>query len=256
MKRFFIVPLFLCGTFSFAQAQEITSATLSSTNVAADFAVTSGARVPLVKPLSQDGPLFIADTFEPAASGTLPVVATALAVPEPALAPLPEPAAKPAKLPSFRYSSRDDYRWELALGGAMMRFRSSVYRALAVGTNTSLTYFLNDWLGVEGNLSTFFAPTIYQNEHIKLVEFVGGPKITWRQPHYEPFAHILVGGMHAIPQTASGGKTGFAMQVGGGVDLRLFPRFSVRGEANYAPTKMFGEWQHNLEASLSGVLHF
>jgi hypothetical protein len=254
MKRLFILPLFLCGTFSFAQAQDISSGTPSASNVAADFTVTSSARVPLVKPLRQEAPLFVAEALEPALLSAPPMVVTALAVPETALPSMPEPAASTAR--RFGYGARDDYRWELALGVSLERFRSSIYRATAVGTNSSLTYFLNDWLGVEGNFSTFFAPTIFQNEHIKLINYVAGPKMTFRQPRYEPFVHILFGGTHAIPQTAGHGQNGFALEAGGGVDYRLFSRLSVRGELNYVPTRLFGEWQHNFGAALSAVVHF
>jgi opacity protein-like surface antigen len=255
MKKLLVLAILLCGNSSFARAQESVSATVS-TNAAADFTVTSGARTPLVKPMHLDEPVFVADALDSTASSARPAVTTALAVPETSLASVPEPAASPLHIPKLTRTALDDYRYELALGVSLERFRSSIYRATAVGTNTSLTYFWNDWLGIEGNISTFFAPTIYQAEHIKLVNYGAGPKITWRQTRYEPFVHLLLGGTHAIPKTAGNSKNGFAMQLGGGVDYRLFPRLSVRGELNYVPSRLFGAWQHNFETAVSGVLHF
>ncbi len=126
----------------------------------------------------------------------------------------PEPS--PAPRPKFIYSDRDDFRWQLGLGVSFERFRSSIYSASAVGTTTSLAYFLSDCLGIEGDLNTFFAPTIWQNEHIKLVNYGVGPKFAWRRPRWEPWFHGLFGGTHAFPQTAGHSQNGFAVQLGGG----------------------------------------
>ena len=156
MKRLLILALLLFVGASTLQAQQNISASIPSTNVAADFTATSASRVPLIKPFPQSAPLFVSDALD-SASPAPAVVETALSLPmeigEPsAAAPDPEPK------PRFIYSDRDDYRFQLGLGMSFERFRSSIYSASAIGTNTSLSYFLNDWLGVEGNVSTFFAP--------------------------------------------------------------------------------------------------
>jgi opacity protein-like surface antigen len=257
MKRLLITSLLLCASVCAAQAQETVFNDASPvTNVAANFDTTSGARVPLVKPFPQAGPIFIADARDLSAANYAPVtVATALAVPmdaaePPAAGPSPEPA------PRFIYSDRDDYRWQLALGVSFERFRSSIYSASAVGSNTSLTYFLNDWLGAEGDVNTFFAPTIWNGEHIKLVNYGVGPKITWRRPRWEPWFHGLVGGTHALPQTAGHSQNGFALQAGFGADYRFAPRLSARAELDYVATRLFGQWQNNGQAAVALVFHF
>ncbi|MDP9146840.1 MAG: hypothetical protein M3N22_04220 [Acidobacteriota bacterium] len=258
MKRLIISSLFLCGSVCAAQAQQnFPSAIPSSSNVAADFTATSAATIPLIKsPKAAESLYSSADFAPPSLEAEDGTVTTALALPMPARdAAAAEPAA-PIHLPRFSDRAREDYRWQLALGFSLERFRSSIYTATAVGTNTSLTYFHNDWLGVEGNVSTFFAPTIWGGEHIKLVNYGIGPKASWLQSRWEPFIHVIVGGIHALPQTASGGKNGFALQAGGGADIRLYPRFSIRGEVDYVPTHLFGAWQHNVEMFISAVLHF
>ncbi|MDP9338399.1 MAG: outer membrane beta-barrel protein [Acidobacteriota bacterium] len=258
MKRLLVTSLLLCASVCAARAQENVSAGASpATNVAENFSATSGARVPLVKPFPQAGPVFIADARDlSAANLSAPAtLTTALAIPmdaaDPASAkPSPEPA------PRFIYSSRDDYRWQLGLGVSFERFRSSIYSASAVGSNTSLSYFLNDWFGAEGNVSTFFAPTIWGGEHIKLVNYGVGPRITWRRPRWEPWLHALVGGTHALPQTAGHSQNGFSLQAGGGADYRFAPRLSVRLEVDYVATHLFGQWQNNLQAAAGLVFHF
>src|ERR1700674_3803966 len=255
MKRLLLSLLVGCAGVCAAQAQENVPA--AGSNAAANFSATSTARVPLVQPLAQGGPLFIADTLDlassaPAAPGT---VNTALALPMAAPNAAAEPSPEPR--PRFIYSDRDDFRWQLGLGVSFERFRSSIYSASAVGTTTSLAYFLSDFLGVEGDVNTFFAPTIWQNEHIKLVNYGAGPKFAWRRPRWEPWFHGLFGGTHALPQTGNhNSQNGFAVQLGGGADYRLLPRLSARAEVDYVGTKLFGQWQNNGQATVSLVFHF
>src|SRR6202165_4577735 len=139
MKRLLLSLLVGCAGVCAAQAQENVPA--AGSNAAANFSATSAARVPLVQPLAQGGPLFIADALDlasstPAAPGT---VTTALALPmaAPNAAPA-EPA--PAPRPRFIYRDRDDFRWQLGLGVSFERFRSHIYSASAVGSTTSLAY--------------------------------------------------------------------------------------------------------------------
>jgi hypothetical protein len=258
MKRLWLSLLLGCAGVCAVQAQENIPASYNAgSNAAANFSATSAARVPVVQPLAQPGPLFTAalDLASSSAAGPA-TVTTALALPMAApnaAAPDPQPAPRPR----FIYSDRDDFRWQLGLGLSFERFRSSIYSASAVGTSTSLAYFLSDFLGVEGNVNTFFAPTIWQNEHIKLVNYGVGPKFAWRRPRWEPWFHGLFGGTHALPQTANhNSKNGFAVQLGGGADYRLLPRLSARAEVDYVGTKLFGQWQNNGQATVSLVFHF
>jgi hypothetical protein len=256
MKRLLVSSLLLSAIVCTAQAQNISGISPEAdqtANAAADFSVSSAASVPLIKPIPQPEPFFVADTLDlasanPAASA---VVSTALALP---LEATPEPSPEPT--PRFIYSDRDDYRWQLGLGVSFERFRSSIYSASAVGTDTSLTYFLNDWLGAEGDILTFFAPSIGHGEHIKLVNYGIGPRITWRRPRWEPWFHGIFGGSHALPQTAGNSQNGVSIQLGGGADYRLAPRLSLRLEVDYVRTRMFSQWQNNGQGALALVFHF
>ncbi len=160
-----------------------------------------------------------------------------------------------APKPKFITGGRDDFRWQLALGVTLLRFRSPYYYATAVGTNSAVTYFTNEWFGVEGSINTAFAPTIYLNEHVKYFSYGGGPKISRRNRKWEPWAHTLVGGAHILPKTATG-KNGFALQVGGGADYRIYPHLSARIGADWVKTRLFGQWQNNAQANADIVLHF
>src|SRR5579864_2323940 len=154
-----------------------------------------------------------------------------------------------APTPRFAYGSRSDYRWQLALGIALVRFRSPFYYATAVGVNTSVTYFTNEWLGVEGVINTAFAPTINMNEHVKYAAYGGGPKVTWRRAKWEPWAHVIVGGVHVQPKTANNGPNGFELEVGGGADYRIYPHLSARLEVDWLKTHVFGLWGNSAQAN-------
>jgi hypothetical protein len=241
MKTLLPVALLALAMASTAWAQD-DRALPSNPNIAADFANTS-----LGTPFSSSDVL-LGPSTQPR-----PVNTRSFAEPWPVAEPA-EPS--PAPVPKYVYGGRDDFRWQLALGISLVRFRSSLYYATGVGTNTSVTYFTNEWLGVEGNINTAFAPTINQNQHIKYVSYGGGPKIAWRARKWEPWLHTIVGGAHILPQTAGFGQNGLALQVGGGTDYRIYPHLSARVELDWVRTHLFSAWQNSAQANLDIVLHF
>jgi len=235
MKKLLLVGLLAMVAVCGVQAQDNPAiASQPNANVAADFAGTSAAAK---KP---DGLLWNSTSL-----------AEPRTPPEPA-----EPLPAPTPNPKFAYGSRDDYRWQLALGISLLRFRSSFFYATGVGTNTSITYFTNDWFAVEGNANTSFAPTIYQNEHVKVFSYGAGPKIAWRARKLEPWAHLIAGGIHVLPQTAGHSQNGLALQIGGGVDYRFYPHLSARAEVDWVKTHVLGQWGNSAQAALDIVLHF
>jgi hypothetical protein len=173
----------------------------------------------------------------------------------PAVRSLAEPSpASPA--PRFVFGGRDDFRWQLGLGVAVVRFRSKFYYATGVGTDTSVTYFTNNWFGFEGRVTTAFAPTLNGRDHLKFVGYGGGGKMAWRAQKLEPFVHALLGGMHILPKTAANSPNGLEFQLGGGAGYRFNPRLSARIVVDWMRTYVFGEWENNAQAALEAVLHF
>jgi hypothetical protein len=241
MKRLFVALVLILGSASAIEAQQAPSADPESPPATTfGYAPMFAANANSVTPAA---PLM-------AAAGAS--VGTEIVEPVPAIPAEPAPSPDP----KFLYGGRDDYRWQLGLGASWERFRSSVFNASALGLNTSIAYYTNDWLGIEGNLMTGFAPTIFANEHVKLFNFTGGPKIAWRQRRWEPWLHGLVGLSHEQPQTASGGKNAFAAQVGGGADYRINPRLSARLQGDWLHTQFFSQSQNNFTLAGSLVIHF
>jgi hypothetical protein len=162
----------------------------------------------------------------------------------PASAPLPRPAPEPSPRP---YYSENPNKWQLGIAFALVRFRSSLYYASAPGLNTSLTYWWKESLGIEGSVTSAFAPPVFENEHFRYLGYGVGPKFSFGHGRLEPWAHALVGGVHLVPQTAASGENGFEFTMGGGVDYVINDVISAKAGVDYLGTHMFGEWQSSLQ---------
>jgi hypothetical protein len=249
MKRFIASAFFLVGSATMLRAQAGPPVSLQAGNAAPDFSATWAAKATLFDSLA------VADSLAtPRAITAQPFATPALSTPslaEPAAAASPAPSPRPR----FVYGGRDDYRWQLSLSAAWVRFRSSVFNASAVGLKTTVTYFLNDWLGVEGSFTGAFAPAIFSNDIVKIGLYGGGPKIAWRQKRWEPWLHGIFGGAHVNPQTSGGSRNSYSLMAGGGADYRWNPRVSFRLEADYVRTGVFHLTQNNFQLAGGIVFH-
>jgi hypothetical protein len=245
MKRQLIVVFLVLGAGCAARAQEaVPDGQAMNRNVAAEFSASPAAST---------------NSFQPAAASALAPVPSFAALPASPSLPgnaVPEASPSPAPDPKFVYGGRDDFRWQLGIGADWIRFRSSLFNASAVGINTSVTYFTNEWFGIEGSMSTGFAPEIYNKEHVKLLVYGAGPKIAWREKKWEPWVHLIAGGSHEQPQTAGNSRNSYAIEAGGGADYRVNPRFSGRLEGDWVRTGFFGQSQNNFQLMGGVVFHF
>lgn len=243
MKRQIVLAGLSLATACVARAQfEVPDNPPVNRNVAAKFCASPSEALALIWPLSVSASASTINTAFSASSAL------------PAESATPDPS--PAPDPKFLYGGRNDFRWQLAIGADWLRFRSKFFNASAVGIKSSVTYFTNDWFGVEGNVAADFAPQILAQEHVKTVTFGGGPKIAWRERRWEPWAHAIFGGAHEQPKLADFGKTSFAIELGGGADYRINPRFSGRLEADWVHTSFFSQTQNNFELMGGFVFHF
>jgi hypothetical protein len=244
MKRQLIVVCLLVGAGCAARAQEAVPDDQANRNVAAEFSASLAPST---------------GSFPPATASALAPVPGFASLPASLSLPgnaAPEASPSPAPDPRFIYGGRDDYRWQLGVGADWVRFRSSIFNASAVGVNASVTYFTNEWFGIEGSAFTGFAPEIFDREHVKLLFYGAGPKIAWREKKWEPWAHLLVGGSHEQPQTAGNSKNSYSIEAGGGADYRFNPRFSGRLEADWVRSGFFSQSQNNFQLMGGVVFHF
>jgi hypothetical protein len=268
MKKLFAVVLLVLGMTHAVRAQEhVPAAPETDPNVAADFAQTSAASAPMMQlgngPAAHTVPAHRDLAGASLSSGIPDAIPSTMFAGTKSFALLtgPDSVATPADpSPAPRYRSElDAYRMDISIGVAIVRFRSSVFLATGVGTNTSFAYFMSDHLAVEGAVTTAFAPTIFQNEHVKYLGYGAGPKfLFWGrgQRRIEPWIHALIGGAHVFPQTALGGKNGFELQAGGGADYGVNSRVAIRIEADWVRTQLWGQSQNSGQAMLAIVYHF
>jgi hypothetical protein len=93
----------------------------------------------------------------------------------------------------------------------------------ANGFNGAASINLNRWFGAVADFSGAYASP--SGVSTKLYTYTFGPQISMHSGALTPFAHFLIGGMHASASTSSGGVTtsasssGMAMMFGGGVDV-------------------------------------
>jgi hypothetical protein len=165
----------------------------------------------------------------------------------------PEPAPDPAS--RSRENTIERGAFQLGVGYEFVRFRSSSFYASVSGLHTSFTYFRNNWLGIEGSVVSAFGSSNFLNEHSHLVLYGAGPRIAWDRRTWQPWAHVLAGGIHVYPQTASG-INGFAVQLGGGVDYPWKPLVSLRIESDYVRSQLYSSGQNSFQLGAGLVFHF
>jgi hypothetical protein len=99
----------------------------------------------------------------------------------------------------------------------------------ANGWDTTLTGNLNHWFGVAADFSGAYKSQ--NGVSFNNYTYTFGPVVSLRHNEkFTPFAHFLAGGVHS--SAASGGLSasgsGFAMMLGGGVDVTVTQRVAVR----------------------------
>lgn len=98
----------------------------------------------------------------------------------------------------------------------------------ANGWNAAASGNINRWFGVTGDFSSAYKSVGGANA--KAYTYTFGPTLSARGKRVTSFAHVLFGGFHASAgfQGLSQSTNGFAMIVGGGVDVKVTPHVAVR----------------------------
>ena len=132
-------------------------------------------------------------------------------------------------------------------GGAQFEHLQSSYNA--VGWNASVTGNFKHVLGITGDFSGAY------QQNASVYTYTVGPVFTARLPVVQPFVHALFGGI-----TASNGRShsGFAMLLGGGIDLGLRKGIGFRiVQADWLSTRFSGDMRNrNLRVSTGIVVKF
>ncbi len=120
----------------------------------------------------------------------------------------------------------------------------------ANGWNASLTGNFKHILGITGDFSGAY------HNGVNAYTYAGGPVFQARLPVVQPYVHALFGG---TTLSAAGISTsGFAMLLGGGIDVGMRKGFGVRlVQADWISTKISGETRNrNMRVSTGIVIKF
>jgi hypothetical protein len=162
-------------------------------------------------------------------------------------------------------------RFEVSLGYNYIHlYKSGIEESHMHGLDLSAFVNLNSWLGLGGDFMANFG---HRTERFfgsdldfdgRRFVYVFGPRVTvWHNPRMRLFAEALAGGVHAELEASRGSfsqtlsEDGFAGAVGGGLDWRFTRHMSWRViQADYLPTSLADEWQHNFRVSTGIVFTF
>jgi len=174
----------------------------------------------------------------------------AIAEPAPALRPGP-PAPRPQRFPT-----PDEFRWQISMSYSYTHLRFPGSARNMNGFSTSIIRYVNDWFGLEGNVTATFK-SLPGNAKGKYIFYGGGMHIAWRNStRLDPFGRVLVGGARVLPQTALGSTNTLAYVAGAGVDLKLTGRLYFRVAGDYFGTRIFSQSQNNYQATGGVVINF
>jgi hypothetical protein len=120
----------------------------------------------------------------------------------------------------------------------------------------SMSFALNpkSWFGIVGDIGGYHQAAPQGFESNNLVSYLFGPRLSYRTTsRITPFAQVLFGGIYATMS----GQTALAMTAGGGFDLKISPRVSIRlAQGEYLMTRFGGSTQNNIRISTGLVFHF
>lgn len=164
--------------------------------------------------------------------------------------PAPSSAAKASadaqQQPSV-YGVFQNYSWQIYAGYSFFRFyiasKPDIIENMN-GLDLGIVFYPHGgWIGVEGQFAGEFGSLFGDSSRFALG--LGGARFRWSAPRgIEVWIHGMGGGAHFVPQTAFGGQSAWAYEVGGGLDLGSHrSRLVYRVEADLVGTRFFGTYQ-------------
>jgi opacity protein-like surface antigen len=140
------------------------------------------------------------------------------------------------------------------------------------GWNTGGTFFLNNWLGFEGNIAgatnsqsasfTSGGTTISGSASDKHYTFVFGPRVMFGQGRTNPFVHALFGfdretaSASVLGISSSITDTAFASALGGGLEYGVSKHLGVVTGFDYLMTRHASATQNNVRVSAGLSVRF
>jgi len=154
--------------------------------------------------------------------------------------------------------------WQIAIGYQYNRINMTAVPYNSNGLDASLVRFFGKWFGLEGQLGlgygTTGTATVPPNVTAKSVFVGAGPRLVHRgHSRIEPWVHGVVGIEYfRFGQAVGllGSNTALGGVGGGGIDVRLGRRTSVRTEADWLGTRFFLANQRHFQVVTGLVFDF
>jgi len=155
------------------------------------------------------------------------------------------------------YGGYDYIRFNINASASVLQPPSETFNAN--GGGGQLVYNVNNWLGVLGDVSGYWATNATKAG--AAMPYLFGPRASLRRGKISPFVQVLAGGiLTSSGIQTTGWQSHFAMAAGGGLDVRLSRHVSIRPvEAEYFLTKIpdgLNHRQNNFRAGAGIVLRF
>ena len=176
-------------------------------------------------------------------------------------------------LASFASFAQDTPKAEVF--GGYSYFRSNPADGYSMNMNgwtASVTGYVNKWFGITGEAGGYYkkeglsiGSTTLFGESNHVYTFMGGPTIASHSSKtFTPFAHALFGiaSKKGSPEIlglsfSTGSDNGFAMAVGGGVDINMSKNVAIRViQADYIMDRVGGIRNDNARVSAGIVFRF
>jgi opacity protein-like surface antigen len=131
------------------------------------------------------------------------------------------------------------------------------------GWNAAVDFNLNKNFGAVVDISGHYGYQNNKNNYAwfdqKSHNFMFGPRYTFRTEKVTPFVQVLMGINHINPEKAYAVQNNFAIAVGGGVDVKITNRLSIRPiQLDYLKTRVVAEggFTNNIRFSSGFVFKF
>jgi hypothetical protein len=209
----------------------------------------------------------IATAFD-TSSPTSELATVPASAPEAVAAPAPDPAPAAAPTPApVHFEPSDREEWQVAVGFQYEHFGVFGLSFHDLGYSASVTRYINDWFGLEGNANmgwghTSTSPQIPRALVANSLFVGGGPHVALsNKTRFEPWGHVLVGLAHfRFTQTNNtlglGSNSAFGFLAGGGVDVKLGGRAYWRIQGDYVETHYLSKSENNYSFGSGLVFNF
>jgi opacity protein-like surface antigen len=134
------------------------------------------------------------------------------------------------------------------------------------GWNASLTGNVNKWFGLTADFSGHYGGAIDEDgfdEKQRVHSYLFGTRFAVRKKRVTAFAHTLVGASTLKTELTGFGQrftfsdTGFALVIGGGLDIKVNDRVAIRAiQFDYLRTGFFNETQNKGRIAFGIVFRF